>query len=90
MQTNNKRKPTLKELMVMQGKIKSDGQAAEKKPAQKKQPSLKEQMAKAAKPPPAPPKSKWQETRDSRIKTMLEEDPEQAAELLRKLFLKGE
>jgi len=72
-----KKKPTLKELMIIQGKIKPQtGPAA--KPATPKTP------------PPAQaavPKTKWQETRDHRIKKMIEQDPEQAAELLKKLFL---
>lgn len=83
MQPNNKRKPTLKELMAMQGKIKSSGIPAAA-PAPR---GLKERMAVTPETPP--PKTKWQETRDGRIKTMLEQDPEQAAELLRNLFLRG-
>ena len=77
---NPKKKPTLKELMIMQGKIKPDGAKTVKPPAKPAAP----------KPPPpssSAPKTKWQETRDDRLKTIIEQDPELAAEILKKIFL---
>ena len=74
-----KKKPTLKELMIMQGKIKPDGAKDVKPPSRP-----------AAQKPPTPssaPKTNWQETRDDRLKTIIEKDPELAAGILKKLFL---
>ena len=74
-----KKKPTLKELMIMQGKIKPDGQKDGKPPSKPAVPK-----------PPHPrnaPKTNWQETRNDRLKTIIEQDPELAAGILKKLFL---
>lgn len=91
-----KRQPTLKELMAAQGKLSQKPQP-QQKPEQKAQPApktrteeeKKRQAAELAKTLGAQMASKQAQTKEDKLREMINADPEKAAEILRTMFLKG-
>lgn len=103
MQSNDKdkkRKPTLRELMAAQGKISLNPQPPQKseqkpqpqqKPAQKPrtEEEKKRLVAELANKLGAQMTPKQAQTKEDKIREMVDKDPEKAAEMLRQMFLKG-
>lgn len=99
-QSGKKREPTLKEMMAAQGKLSRKPQQAQPqaqpKPAQVAKPAAKprteeekkQQVAELAKAFGAQMPQKQAPSKEDKLRDMINENPEMAAELLRQMFLK--
>lgn len=87
-----KREPTLKELMAAQGKLSQKPQPQKKAqpaPKPRTEEEKKRQAAELAKTLGAQMAPKQAQTKEDKIREMINSDPEKAANMLREMFLKG-